>query len=344
MGGTATNLVYPLGDLGLLALVVGVITVTGWKAAGAWRWIAFGFALYTLVDSLYLVEVADGSYTGGLIDLGWPVGALLVGIAAMRPEVRMRPEARTGTIVVPGLFGFAALALLVVDHFVRLNPLALGLATASIFLMLVRLYLTVQDNRRMLVTSRLEATTDALTGLGNRRRLTTDLAMYVEALDADRPLMLTLFDLDGFKQYNDTFGHPSGDQLLERLGARLDRLLAGRGSAYRMGGDEFCALWTTADAGQASVTVMDAVEALSEQGEAFAIGCSYGSVLLPNETTDPDRRAPDGGPAHVHPQGQWPRLRGTAELGRPAAGPRRVRRRSSACSSTAWPRWRPPLR
>jgi two-component system cell cycle response regulator len=145
----------------------------------------------------------------------------------------------------------------------------------------------VQDNRRMLAASRREATTDALTGLGNRRRLATDLATQLDALDPDQPLMLTLFDLDGFKQYNDTFGHPSGDQLLERLGGRLHTLLDGRGSAYRMGGDEFCALWNLTDPGGASVSVMEAVDALSEQGEAFAIGCSYGSVLLPNETSDP---------------------------------------------------------
>ena len=54
--------------------------------------------------------------------------------------------------------------------------------------------------------------------------------------------MLALFDLDGFKHYNDSFGHPSGDALLERLGERLERVVAGRGRAYRMGGDEFCVL------------------------------------------------------------------------------------------------------
>ncbi len=54
-----------------------------------------------------------------------------------------------------------------------------------------------------------------------------------------------------------------------------------------MGGDEFCALWKRSDADQAQVTTMEAVAALSEHGEAFSIGCSYGFVLLPNETTDP---------------------------------------------------------
>ena len=54
--------------------------------------------------------------------------------------------------------------------------------------------------------------------------------------------MLVLFDLDGFKHYNDTFGHPAGDALLVRLGGSLAAFLGGRGTVFRMGGDEFCAL------------------------------------------------------------------------------------------------------
>jgi diguanylate cyclase (GGDEF)-like protein/putative nucleotidyltransferase with HDIG domain len=285
----ATNLAYPVGDLGLLALVAAAVTVTGWKASGVWRWIAAAFVALAVADSIYLVQVAQGTYhTGDLVDVGWPAAALLVGLAAWRTEQRVPSGMRTGTAaVVPAVSGIAALTLLLADHFIRTNPLALGLATASILVILVRLYLTVQDNARMLAHSRLEAATDALTGLGNRRQLTADLTAHLDHLDPERPLMLTLFDLDGFKHYNDTFGHLAGDQLLGRLGARLSELLAGRGTAYRMGGDEFCALWNRSDIDQASVTTVEAVAALSEHGDAFSIGCSYGSVLLPNETTDP---------------------------------------------------------
>ncbi len=54
--------------------------------------------------------------------------------------------------------------------------------------------------------------------------------------------MLVLFDLNGFKTYNDTFGHPAGDALLSRLAAKLAAAVAPAGTAYRMGGDEFCVL------------------------------------------------------------------------------------------------------
>jgi HD-GYP domain-containing protein (c-di-GMP phosphodiesterase class II) len=55
-----------------------------------------------------------------------------------------------------------------------------------------------------------------------------------------------------------------------------------------MGGDEFCMLWICPDAAEASIITMEAaaVAALSETGEAFSIGSSYGSVLLPQETSD----------------------------------------------------------
>ena len=190
-------------------------------------------------------------------------------------------------MVIPAISGFAALILLVVDHFVNTNLLALGLATASILLILVRQDLAVRDNGRLLHQSRLDATTDALTGLGNRRQLASDLARHVGNFDPDRPMTLTLFDLDGFKQYNDTFGHPAGDQLLERLGMRLREAVKGRGTAYRMGGDEFCVLWTSLGSVQPDLATLDAAAALSERGEAFSIGCSHGSVHLPTETSDP---------------------------------------------------------
>ena len=86
-----------------------------------------------------------------------------------------------------------------------------------------------------------------------------------------------LFDLDGFKRYNDTFGHPAGDALLMRLGKRLERAIASHGRAYRMGGDEFCVLLTGAPIDQDD-HVAAAAEALTESGQGFSVGVSFGSV------------------------------------------------------------------
>ena len=97
-------------------------------------------------------------------------------------------------------------------------------------------------------------------------------------------MVLALFDLNGFKRYNDTFGHPAGDALLGRLGHRLDQSLAGRG-AYRIGGDEFCAL-IHPGAEDATPMVEAAAVALSERGEGFEVDCSFGVVVLPREAGD----------------------------------------------------------
>ncbi|HEX5618283.1 MAG TPA: GGDEF domain-containing protein, partial [Solirubrobacteraceae bacterium] len=93
-----------------------------------------------------------------------------------------------------------------------------------------------------------QANTDALTGLGNRRRLMTDLDRAARSATADDPIVVTLFDLNGFKNYNDMFGHPAGDVLLTRLGRALAHAVGGLNArAYRPGGDEFCVIARTAD-------------------------------------------------------------------------------------------------
>ena len=131
--------------------------------------------------------------------------------------------------------------------------------------------------------------TDALTGLGNRRRLAADLSRRLVEIpeSEDATLVLMLFDLDGFKSYNDTFGHPAGDALLSRLGSKLAAAVAPHGSAYRLGGDEFCALLPTR-LPDLQTHVAIAADALHEQGETFSITASCGAVLLPHEATSPD--------------------------------------------------------
>ncbi len=127
-----------------------------------------------------------------------------------------------------------------------------------------------------------QALHDPLTGLRNRRSLVADLERGIAKATSTRPLLLALFDLDGFKTYNDTFGHPAGDALLMRLARRLETVLGDEATAYRVGGDEFCVLSTAEDPHPLPLL---AAEALAEQGEGFAVTASHGSVLLPAEAS-----------------------------------------------------------
>jgi diguanylate cyclase (GGDEF)-like protein len=142
--------------------------------------------------------------------------------------------------------------------------------------------LTERD-RAALALSQHEATTDALTGLGNRRKLLAELETVLSMPAGPTPPRLLLFDLDGFKTYNDTFGHPAGDALLQRLADKL-RDAVGAGSAYRLGGDEFCVL--TAPGEDPDAATEAAAQALTEHGEGFRIGSSWGSVVLHDEAGD----------------------------------------------------------
>jgi diguanylate cyclase (GGDEF)-like protein len=154
----------------------------------------------------------------------------------------------------------------------------------SLVLMTDSLRSLVGENERLLAASRKEANTDSLTGLANRRALMRDLEAQLGDASEERPMILALFDLNGFKQYNDTFGHPAGDALLARLADRLRRRLAESAIAYRMGGDEFCVL-AKADASGGAAIARRAASALSEKGKAFAIDCSYGVASLPREAS-----------------------------------------------------------
>jgi two-component system cell cycle response regulator len=123
---------------------------------------------------------------------------------------------------------------------------------------------------------------DALTGLPNRRALMDDLQRTLDTVTPDEPWLFALFDLDGFKGYNDSFGHPAGDALLERLGRRLADALPPGARAYRLGGDEFCLLTRATDSTGEAV-VAGALSALAESGDGFSVTASGGSVLLPAE-------------------------------------------------------------
>lgn len=287
--GVATTLAYPISDLVLVGFVVGALAGTGWRLDRTWALIGIGILAFWLADSVYLVQVANDTYvSSSWFDAGWWIGLTLICAAAWQPvpEVNETPP-REGIrlIVMPLSFAVVGLAVLTYGSFGDLNALAIILAAAALVAVMGRLILTFDENVAMLHRSRDEASTDALTGLANRRALARDLDTAIpRALDGN-PIVLAIFDLDGFKLYNDTFGHPAGDVLLKRVGGKLNAYLEGRGTAYRMGGDEFCTLFEP-DERPIEQTVLGAAEALSEHGEGFTVTCSYGSILLPIEAED----------------------------------------------------------
>jgi diguanylate cyclase (GGDEF)-like protein len=294
----AINLSYPIGDLVLIGFVLTAFATQAWRPGRGWALFGLGIALSAVADTLFVYQDAVGTYRdGSVIDALWPAAVLCCGWAAWRPWRTARVASGYGrqTFLYPSAFAVVALGLLAYDHFVPISDAAALLATAALVLAIVRAGITFRDNTELLYATRAEALTDGLTGLPNRRRLMSDLA---HALGTDergqhrlphhrvRPATFAFFDLDGFKGYNDTFGHAAGDMLLDRLARRLAATVEGHGRAYRLGGDEFCVLLdghhSLMDPRMASCGA-----ALEEQGEGFRVGASCGVVAIPDEADNP---------------------------------------------------------
>ena len=146
-------------------------------------------------------------------------------------------------MVFPALFATIAVGVLTWDHFSPLHEVSIWLSASTLLAVIVRMWISFRENATLLAALHDDAVTDSLTALGNRRKLIDDLEVALErGRRAPDSHVLALYDLDGFKSYNDTYGHAAGDSLLRRLGARLATAVEPAGRAYRLGGDEFCIL------------------------------------------------------------------------------------------------------
>jgi two-component system, cell cycle response regulator len=283
----AVNLAYPLGDFLLLVFIAVGFTLSGWRPGRQWLILGIGLALSASADMIFVYQEAHGNYVAGhILDTMWPASMWFIALAAWQParQASYRRAAVGHTIVFPVAFALIAFGLLISAGLHPLTHLALGLAAGAIFAAGVRATLTYLENGRMLRRQTEDAITDALTGLGNRRRLMEDLELAVDRGLRDEPSTLAFFDLNGFKRYNDSFGHGAGDALLTSLGRALAIAVGPQGEAYRLGGDEFCAL-LDGRFPRSDALVAKASAALCEQGSGFTVTASCGVVIVPEDAT-----------------------------------------------------------
>ena len=135
---------------------------------------------------------------------------------------------------------------------------------------------------------------DSLTGLPNRVLLRDRLGqMVVRAKRNTGRIALFFLDLDRFKQINDTFGHDKGDQLLQVIAGRLEKLLRNCDTVARLGGDEFILLIDEMrDREAAALIACKVLEELEQptilEGTEVFISASLGIALFPEDGDDPD--------------------------------------------------------
>jgi diguanylate cyclase (GGDEF)-like protein len=289
-----TNLAYPVADLLLAALVVGLLALRGWRIDRGWALLGGGFMALYVADSMYLLRVADGSAQTSLVpNLFYLSGVVLLAFAAWQPRGAATPSRveRWSVLIIPAIFIVTAIGLLLYDHFSRLGGVALSLATLTLIAAMVRTALTFRDVRSLAATRR-EAATDDLTALPNRRALLRHIDGAVASAAAERDgVALLLVDLDEFKKLNDTLGHHAGDRLLQLIGPRLVPVLRDGDLLARLGGDEFGVLLdapcTEADALRVADLIGEALRAPFDiDGLHLRIAASIGIALYPSHSRD----------------------------------------------------------
>jgi diguanylate cyclase (GGDEF)-like protein len=289
----ATELAYPIGDLLLGALVIGLLALRGWHLDRVWALLGAGFLALSLADILYAVQVAGGSSSpSSITNLVYVVAVGLLAAAAWQPEPSQR-AARVNSasaLLIPGASALIALGLLVFDHFTRLDPLAFALAIVTLGAATLRTAIAFRDVGH-LTEARHQAVTDDLTALPNRRLFMRRVADEIASAQAARgTVSVLMIDLDNFKQLNDTLGHGAGDALLQAIGPRLSSVVRATDTVARLGGDEFAILLVPGphEAGAVRVAekVLDALRAPFDiQGLSLRTTGSVGIATFPDHAS-----------------------------------------------------------
>ena len=281
------NLAYPLGDVLLVSFILGALVVSGFRGAGAFLAIIAGLITWTAADGLYLYQDAVSGYNGGWLDEAWLVGPLLIasGVAFSLTH-QSRRRVYTSQMTFPALFAAIAVGVLLWDDFSPQHEISVWLAAATLAAVVFRMAISFRENSALLAALDDDASTDSLTELGNRRKLMIDLEAAIRATPRGRR-PTSLRDL-----------RPGRVQAVQRhlrdirpvtascagWARSLAAAFEADGSAYRLGGDEFCILVPTRDRQLESI-VEAGRAALTEQGEGFRVSASAGAVVLAADAT-----------------------------------------------------------
>ena len=295
---TATNLAYPIGDLLLLSLVIGGTVLLAGRGTRPWYFLAGGLTVIVFGDTFNLVQSSKlaTQFGADFNAIAWPTAILLISMSVWLPNRHLdplRPE-KTAGFSFPGIAATSSLVILVVGTQNGISNVTIGLSIATLLTVGVRLAISAHRLRVLTEERHRQAHTDELTGLGNRRQLTHVLDTFFcdqsEDPDALRDLAFLFVDLNRFKEINDSFGHPAGDELLRQLGPRLTRAVGTSGSVVRLGGDELGVVLMDADAQDAETVAQRILTEIEEpfilQKISATVGASIGIALVPSDATN----------------------------------------------------------
>lgn len=292
---TAMNVAYPIGDVLLLALVVGGTAMLADRKRSTWMLVAIACGINAVGDTFNLLHNSVGASAVGqsFNATAWPVAIFLMALAVwLQPERTMQPAKEvTPGFVLPSLAAAAGLVILTVGAVHPIGRVAIALAAGALVAAGVRMTLSVGTLRTMTLQRHRQSMTDELTGLGNRRYLLHVFDAYMgESIPVEQAMAVLFVDLDGFKEVNDSFGHAAGDHVLRQIGPRLASSLRRTDVLVRLGGDEFAVLLPGADSSHAVVVAQRLAAGLTEPFTLdllpITISASIGISVAPTDATD----------------------------------------------------------
>ncbi len=147
---------------------------------------------------------------------------------------------------------------------------------------------TLQDAKTIRMRMERIANTDSLTGIYNRRYFEEHLnRLLIRRAETSQPFDIFYFDLNGFKQINDSYGHDVGDELLQLVAERLKSFFGQNGIVARHGGDEFLALFEEASDVSPKSLIQQMQEVLTQPivlaGHVHQVCCSIGHSRFPDD-------------------------------------------------------------
>jgi len=296
----AISLSYPLADLLLIGVAVGLLTTPGARTA-SFRFLAVSLVTLLVADQIYALQTLDGTYvSGGPVDSLYLFAYVTFGVSALHPTMRALTDPHPVAVQWLGhvRIAFLALAMVTGPLIVALGPNgdagllvpAIGTAVLSL-LVLLRLAgvvglleRDVSQRRALEARLRHQAYHDPLTGLANRRRFVETAEAALAARQGPGSIAALFIDLDDFKTVNDSQGHAAGDELLATVAGRIREGLREGDLAARLGGDEFGVLLVDIpDSTYARTVSQRLLQALDVpariHGTVVAVGASIGIAV-----------------------------------------------------------------
>lgn len=242
-----------LAVAGLIPMtLIGLVASVGWILAAnlVSTWVSFQHRRIAWYDNTYLYADALAVAIAVLAstNLAYPIWMAYLMIMASGAAEQTKRYSLVLTFFCLATY-LADAAILGLAGWDDLKPGIMAVTAFLLFFIGANLTVTFDGNRRLRAYIRKMSVTDPLTGLANRRRLTDALA---NPPITEYSVAVAVLDVDNFKEYNDSYGHLAGDQLLVRLAETLTEEFPAAHIISRYGGDEFVVLYPCTSAGDAA--------------------------------------------------------------------------------------------